>query len=102
MAHSGRLPARRLAARLSSGSRSVAGSDEALPALPGPHGERQSRSGDGHQGMPVAVPSPALELFDVRWRQLRLRSDRRSRSVVGSVDQRQSHRLDVALGQKSM
>lgn len=53
----------RCPAALHADSRPVAGPDEAMPAFPGPHGQRRQRREDGHPRMPVAISIQALELL---------------------------------------
>ena len=70
---------------LSAYGRPVAASDQVLPTLPGPHGQRRRRRPDGDRRVPVAVPTPALELQHRR-RQLRLRTGHRPRYATLHAD----------------
>lgn len=56
----------RLPATVHADPGAVPGPDEAVPAVPGPHGQRGPRCQDGHPRVPVAVQAPQMELFHCR------------------------------------
>lgn len=51
-----------ICANLSGAAVRSAGSEEAVPAVPGPHDVHRRRSKDRNQGVPVPVPAEEVEL----------------------------------------
>lgn len=53
----------RLPATVHADPRAVPGPDQAVPTVPGPHGQRGPRCQNGHPRVSVAVQAPQMELF---------------------------------------
>lgn len=85
--------------RLQPASRSQSWPDALLPASSWPHGPRQRRSVDGHQGVPVAVRMAQVELLHRRQRYVSLRTNDWNRSEAAAAQLVSEYRIDAQLTQ---